>query len=117
LKDEAQDAAAAAQAFRSDAGSGICVGVKILSSRNFWQSTCLGTNTRQQTFLWHNSFYEASHAQKNFSGKSRDSLLNFLDGLRIKTRHVNHPGEDASNERAANQTRRTNRRSWIWKTR
>jgi len=45
-------------------------------------------------------------APRKFSGNSRDSLLNFLSGLRIKTRHVNHPGEDGSNVTAVNQTRR-----------
>jgi len=94
----------------------------ILASREFFWPQLLAVNDvwnkcSAADSLRHTIFYEASRARKKFSGKSRDSLLNFLGGLRIKTRHVNHPGEDASNERAANQTRRTNRRSWIWKTR
>ena len=117
VKLKALHAAAAAQAFRGDAGSGDPWLHEHFSGRNFWRSTSLGTKARRRTFLWHTFFCQPSHAPKNFSGNSRDSLLNFLDELRIKTRHVNHPGEDASNERAANQTRRTNRRSWIWKTR
>ncbi|MGI8978865.1 MAG: hypothetical protein ACR2FY_06540 [Pirellulaceae bacterium] len=38
------------------------------------------------------------HEREKFFGNSCDSLLNFLRGLRIKTRHIDHPGEDGSNE-------------------
>jgi len=94
----------------------------ILASREFFWPQLLAVNDvwnkcSSSDLLWHTIFHEASRRTKKFSGKSRDSLLNFLDELRIKTRHVNHPGEDASNERAANQTRRTNRRSGNWEVR
>ena len=83
----------------------------VVSSHFYLATTSGGPNAWEQMLgdeLLCGTLFSMSRciAPKNFSGNSRDSLLNFLSGLRIKTRHVNHPGEDGSNVTAVNQTRR-----------